>query len=160
MEVVKEKWILGDATWIVAYVIKICNTKYQNLESSNLWNKSSNKDIKIIDLTTVFNDQRVKFEEFQNNYNENGNNKIKPNENNSSINPGGNNSKLRVPEWKVKFKGNTTTVDVNKWDWFNHHKAEGLFEGMYMPHPHNHDKWKKKRSDWNCNRINQRKLKA
>ena len=26
------------------------------------------------------------------------------------INPGGNNSKLRVPEWRVKLKGNMTTV--------------------------------------------------
>ena len=27
-----------------------------------------------------------------------------------------------------------------------------------MPHPHNHDKWKKKRNEWNDNRINQSKL--
>ena len=61
----------------------------------NVWNKSGKKDTEIIDLTTAMNDQRMKFEEFQNNYNENGNNKIKHNEKNLSMNPGGNNSKLR-----------------------------------------------------------------
>ena len=81
----------------------------------------------------------MKFEEFQNNYNENGNNKFKPNEKNPSSDPCGNNSKLIVPEWRVKFKGNTTTVYGKKWDWCKHHKAEGLFEGLYMPKPHNHD---------------------
>ena len=40
--------------------------------------------------------QRMKFEEFQKNYNKNRNNKIKPNENNPSSNPGDNNSKLKV----------------------------------------------------------------
>ena len=29
-----------------------------------------------------------------------------------------------------------------------------------MPCPHNRDEWKKKRNEWNDNRINQRKLKA
>ena len=160
VEVVKEKWILGDATCTVAYVIKTYNSKYRNFEGSNVWNKSGNKDTKIIDLTTALNHQRMKFEEFQNNYNKNGDNKITPNENNLSGNPGGNNSKLRVPEWRVKFKGNTATFDGNKWDRCKHHMSEGLFEGMYMPHPRNHDKWKQKRNEWNDNRINQRKLKA
>ena len=160
MIVVKEKWILGDATCTVAYVIKICNTKYQNLDGSNVWNKSINKDAKIIAFNIALNYKRMNFEEFQNNYNENWNNKIKPNENNPYINPGGNNSKLRVPEWRVKFKGNTTTVDRNKWDWCKHHNAEGFFEGMYMPHPHNHDEWKQNRNWFNDNRINQRKLKS
>ena len=76
-----------------------------------MWNKSINKDTKIISLTNSLNDQRMKFEEFHKNYNKNRNNKIKPNENNPSSNPGGNNSKLRVPEWRVKFKGKKTTVD-------------------------------------------------
>ena len=67
--VVKEKWIMGDATCTVAYVIKICNTKYRNLEGSKVWNKSRNKGTKIIALTNALNDQRFKFEEFQKNYN-------------------------------------------------------------------------------------------
>ena len=93
------------------------------MEGSNVCNKSSNKDTTIIATTTELNDQRMKFEEFHKNYNNNGNKKIKPNENNESSNTGGNNSKLRVPEWRVKFKGNTTTVDRKKWDWCKHHKA-------------------------------------
>ena len=52
------------------------------------------------------------------------------------------------------------TFDGKKWYWCKHHNAEGLFEGIYMPHPHNHDKWKQKRNEWNGNRINQRNLKA
>ena len=44
VEVVKDKWILGDVTCTFAYVIKTCKIKYRNLEGSNVWNKSSNKD--------------------------------------------------------------------------------------------------------------------
>ena len=62
VEVVNDKWILEDATYMVACVIKTCNTKYQNLEGSNVWNNSSNKYTKIIALTTALNDQRIKFE--------------------------------------------------------------------------------------------------
>ena len=69
VEVVKDKWILGDSTCTVAYVIKICNTRYRNLEGSKVWNKSRNKGTKIIALTNALNDQRFKFEEFQKNYN-------------------------------------------------------------------------------------------
>ena len=97
MRVSREKWILGETTCTVAYVIKTCNAKYRDLEGSNVWNKSSNKNTKIIALTTALNDQRMNCEEFQNNYNKNGNNKMKTNENNPSSNTGGNNSKLRVP---------------------------------------------------------------
>ena len=67
------------------------------MEGSNVWNKSGNKDTKIISLTTALNDKMMKFEEFHKNYNENGNNRIKLNEKNPSSNTGGNNSKLRVP---------------------------------------------------------------
>ena len=77
-----------------------------------------------------------------------------------SSNPDGNNSKLRVPEWRVKLKCNTTMVDGNKWDWCKHSKSKGLFEVMYIPHPHNYNKWKQKRNECDYNRINQRKLQA
>ena len=93
VEVVKDKRILGEATYTVAYVIKICNPKYRNLEGSNVWYKSSNKGTKIIALTTALNDQKMKFKESQKNHDENGNNKIKINKNNPSSNPGCNKSK-------------------------------------------------------------------
>ena len=79
VEVVKDKFIFGDAICTVAYVIKTCNTKYRNLEGSNVWNKSSNKNNKVIALTTELNDQRMNFEGFQKNYNKNVNKKIEPN---------------------------------------------------------------------------------
>ena len=56
VEVVLNKWILGDATCMVVYVIKTYNTKYRKLEGSNVWNKSSNKDTNSIALTIVLND--------------------------------------------------------------------------------------------------------
>ena len=43
VEVVKDKYIFGDATCTVMYVIRTCNTKYRNLEGYNVWNQSSNK---------------------------------------------------------------------------------------------------------------------
>ena len=70
----------------------------------------------MIALNAALNYQKMKFEELQKNYNNNINKKIQPNEKKSYSNLGGNNSKLIVPEWSVKFKGNTKTVDGNKWD--------------------------------------------
>ena len=76
VEVVKEKWIFGDAICTITYLIKTCNNKYRNLEGFNVWNKSSNKETKIIALTTKLNNQRMKSEYFQKNYNGNRNTKI------------------------------------------------------------------------------------
>ena len=38
--------------------------------------------------------------------------------------------------------------DGKTWWWCPHHKKEGLFDGLYMPHkPSEHDEWKKKKDE-------------
>ena len=63
-------------------------------------------------------------------------------------------SKLFVPEWRVENKGESCTVDGTTWHWCSHHKREGLFDGMYMPHKEcDHDAWaKKKKERWGKNK--------
>ena len=49
-----------------------------------------------------------------------------------------------MPEWKVKFKGKNISQDGRDWVWCSKHKKPGLFNGCYMPAPHDHDEWEKK----------------
>ena len=64
--------------------------------------------------------------------------------------------KLFVPDWRVENKGEQVDHDGTTWYWCHHHKKEGLFDGMYMPHKEcDHDAWvKKKKERWGNKRKN------
>ena len=71
-------------------------------------------------------------------YFENGDNSGGNNENGSSSSS--KSKKLKIPEWRTKNTGPVNTVDRQQWAWCPHHKSEGLLDGLYMPHPHDHAK--------------------
>ena len=56
--------------------------------------------------------------------------------------------KLHIPEWRTIKKGEKLDKDGKTWWWCPHHKKEGLFDGLYMPHKASeHDEWKKKKDE-------------
>ena len=62
-----------------------------------------------------------------------------------------------MPEWRMKKEGPMKIVDGVEWFWCPHHRLEGVFDGLYMPHkPEDHDKWKvekeRKRAEYNKNK--------
>lgn len=149
VEFIKDKWIMGDASCTVQYVISTLNNKFRNLEGSGSWNKTSEKDTKIIALATKLKDQEKKFNELQS--------QLKGSKGGGKTNSGSNNAaedsssskpkKLKIPEWRTKNTGPMKTVDGQQWAWCPHHKSEGLFDGLYMPHPHDHAKWKEEKNE-------------
>lgn len=144
VETLKDMWILQDARCNVPYVIRTSCTKYVNLVSAHKWAITSSKDTKIIALTTALNEHKKKFNELKTKVESNGGQG--GGSTNKTTKPGGDGKgKLKVAEWRIKFKGKTTTVDGKKWVWCKEHKSEGLFDGMYMPEGHNHDEWKKEK---------------
>ncbi len=65
VEVIKDEWIMGDPTCTIQYVILTLNTKFRNLNRAGIWNKTSEKETKIIALMTALNDQKKKFKELE-----------------------------------------------------------------------------------------------
>ena len=56
--------------------------------------------------------------------------------------------KLHIPEWRTIKKGDKVDKEGKTCWWCPHHKKEGLFDGLYMPHkPSEHDEWKKKKDE-------------
>ena len=58
-----------------------------------------------------------------------------------------------MPDWRMKKEGSMKIVDGVEWFWCPHHRLEGFFDALYMPHkPEDHDKWKaekdKKRAEY------------
>ena len=52
------------------------------------------------------------------------------------------NYKLKLPVWRTKKEGDKVNQEGKTWWWYPHHKKEGLFDGLYMPHkPSEHDDW-------------------
>ena len=144
VEVVKYKWIMGDPSCTIQYVISSLNTKFRNLEGAGVWNKTSENETKIIALTTALNDQKKKFKELETKIN------AKSTSSNSTSNSGGSDkgkSKLQVPEWRIKFKGQTTTHDNKRWVWCKKHKVDGVMDGMYFPKGHDHDEWQNNKDE-------------
>ncbi len=53
-------------------------------------------------------------------------------------------TKTRCPEWQVTKKGKTIKHEGCKYVWCTKHTSkDGSINGLYMPSPHDHDKWTK-----------------
>ncbi len=117
VKTLKDMWILQDPKFTIPFVIQTGCTKYVNLVGANKWNVTSAKGTKIIALTTALNDHKKKFNELKSKV-ESGGSSGK-NGGKTGGNPGGDKAvgKLKVPEWRIKFKGKTTTVNGKKWVW-------------------------------------------
>ena len=48
------------------------------------------------------------------------------------------------PKWKTKNDGYTNTVDGEKIFWCEKYLKEGKYNGLYIPPPHDQEKWLKK----------------
>ena len=56
---------------------------------------------------------------------------------------------MGFPEWRTKKGKDKVEKDGKTWWWCPHHKREGYFDGLYMPHkPCDHDKWAENKKKW------------
>ena len=121
------------------------NTTYKNLVGEKSWNKTSDKDAKIIALTTSINKQKKKWSDLVTKMNSSGVFTSKRGQDTKkSHKPQKNNSDL--PAWRTTFKGkNITGEDGISYDWCKEHVRERKYNGIYMPAPHDHAAWKRKK---------------
>ena len=115
--------------------------KYNNMIATKEWAKQDPKDAVIAALTTRINKL------------EGGNPKAKGT--NPQPNPRNNQPEESVPgcstlaKWCTETKGDKITRNGKEWHWCPHHKLEGKYNGLYMPHDPNesHKKWAAKKAE-------------
>ena len=120
-------------------IINDLSNVYKNMVAEGSWNKTSDKDAKIIALTSQIEGSKKKFGEFDE--------RIKALK---SGKPAGKKSekadgfKNGKDAWKFNKKGETCTHPVTgaQMKWCQHHGS-----GMYMPGDHNHEEWKKRKAE-------------
>jgi hypothetical protein len=132
---IKDDWEAGVDRNIDEVILK-AKAKYINMVSLDEWNKQDPKDVKIAALTTQLQD--LKHHVLTT---DSGDNKDKAT--GTSKKRGG-----QIDAWRMKKKGNHKRVDGVDYWWCPHHKWEGHFDGLYMPHkPEDHDEWKRNRDE-------------
>ncbi len=109
VETLKNLWILQDPKCTIPFVIQTSCTKYINLVGTNKWNVRSGKDTKIIAWTTALNNHKKKFNKLKSKVETGGIGSNSSNNDGSKKTDSSKNGKLKVPEWRIKFKGKTTT---------------------------------------------------
>jgi len=123
------------------------NTTYKNLVGEKSWNKTSDKDAKIMALTTSLNEQKKKWSDFASKMNSSGVTPGKRGQDNEKSHKLRKNNSV-LPAWRTTFKGkNITGEDGVSYDWCKEHVREGKYNGIYMPAPHEHAAWKKKKEE-------------
>ena len=118
--------------------------KYNNMKQAKRWKRSEDPSSKVISaLVTEVNNLKAMLTSG-----------ARRHAHMHTHEPKGKKPKLFVPDWRIENKGETCTVDGTTWHWCPHHKREGLFDGMYMPHKEcDHDAWaKKKKERWGSNK--------
>ena len=138
----KDKWEttnLGVDDEVLAEGVKTkMISKFNNMKLSKSWKKSEDPNSKVI---TALATQIQTLEK-----------KLTSKSTALATSSGGNNKgngKLGFPEWRTKKGKDKVERDGKTWWWCPHHKREGYFDGLYMPHkPCDHDKWAENKKKW------------
>ena len=117
-------------------------TKYNNMLQSGRWKRTEDASSKIISaLATEVQNLKQKLAE--------------TNTNQALATTEIKKPKLMIPQWRTENKGNKVVRDNKTWWWCPHHKKEGLFNGLYMPHkPEDHHKWAQEKKQLLNNKKN------
>ena len=124
-------------------------SKYNNMKLTKTWKKSEDPHSKVISaLATQVQTLQSQLK---------GNKKsLQANATASSSNGKVTNKtekELGFPEWRTKKGKAEVTRDGKTYWWCPHHKREGYFDGLYMPHkPEDHDAWKENKKKWQAKR--------
>ena len=117
----------------------LCTTilqKYNNMKQATRWTKTEDPASKIISaLTTKIDNLELA---------------LSAHTSSQTTAPSTSDTKpkLRIPEWRTIKKGDKVDRDGKTWWWCPKHKAEGLFDGLYVTHkPEDHDEWSRRNKE-------------
>ena len=117
--------------------------KFNNMKDASRWKKTEDPSSKIISALTT------KVENLEAALATNNTSTT----NNATTSETKSKPQLRIPEWRTIKKGDKVDKDGKTWWWCPHHKAEGLFDGLYVTHKsEDHDKWKKDKKNFRRNK--------
>jgi division protein CdvB (Snf7/Vps24/ESCRT-III family) len=151
VESAKMDWIGGDSTITSSVLIERANKWYKTLHKQKVWNKLSDEQTKILNLTTQLANSKNELKELKTQLQAHVTSKGKGNKggasegskSNSNSNPSTNDNKNvnweEEKKWRCKKQGETLTRNGIKYVWCGEGHNKG--EGMYMPHPHVHEEW-------------------
>jgi len=145
----KSSWIMEDIS-LPSEIIKKLDKMHYNMVANGSWINTKEKDTKIVVLTTMVNDMKMKYGALAKKVSFKG----EPKSGSSKKKGGGKTedgkkpTKTRCPEWQVTKKGNTIEHEGRKYVWCTKHTSkDGSINGLYMPSPHDHDEWAKAKAD-------------
>jgi hypothetical protein len=145
IDTLKNCWIMGEVT-NQATILTSLDKMYKNMVADGTWVNSSDKDTKIVALTTQLKQATKKLNELKK--------KVQtPTKLNHGNKRGGADTSKKTTKdqaklWCITKKGSTIDHDGKKFDWCPHHKSkDGSVNGMYMTSPHDHDAWAKAKAE-------------
>ena len=145
----KSQWIMEDISLPSDIILKL-DKMHRNMVADGSWVNTNEKDTKVVALTTAIQDVKKKYGELAKKVSFEGGTKggsAGAKGKGSSARPKPQ-TKTRCPEWQVTKKGNTIEHDGRKYVWCTRHTSkDGSINGLYMPSPHDHDEWAKKKAD-------------
>ena len=121
-------------------------SKYNNMKLAKTWKKSEDPHSKVItalatQVQTLQNQLKGKSNSQANATTSGSDNKLK--------NKSDKEKALGFPEWRTKKGKDEVKRDGKTYWWCPHHKREGYFDGLYMPHkPEDHDAWAENKKKW------------
>ena len=145
----KSQWIMEDISLPSDIILKL-DKMHRNMVADGSWVNTNEKDTKIVALTSAIQDVKKKYGELAKKVSFDTGTK-----GSSSGTKGKGSSanqkqqtKTRCPEWQITKKGNTIEHEGRKYVWCSHHTSkDGSINGLYMPSPHDHEEWAKKKAD-------------
>ena len=123
-------------------IISEANTLFKNLDSENEWNVVSEDQTKIIALTTKYEKAMKEIKALETKIKSAGNKNDKNDQGNSGSRENNDAAWEEEKKWRCTQKGKFLTKNGKKYVWCEHHFGG---KGMYMPNPHDHDKWVEER---------------
>ena len=135
-------------------VVSNMDKMYKNMLAEGTWKNTSEKDTKIVALSTKLDKTNEKLKEVKKQLaNAHGNG---PSEKRLEKGGGGRvarrgTMRARCEPWQVTKVGDHVTHPKTgaKYVWCPHHKSkDGTIDGMYMKHPHDHEAWLERRAQF------------
>lgn len=129
----KDEWEEGKSYTLDAISIDAVN-KFNNMVHQKLWNKADPKDAKLLALTTEVQDLKSQ---------------LKCTAVESSFGSNKRNGNSQLDAWRMKKGDEKKIVDGIQYWWCPHHKREGVFDGLYMPHDpdEGHAEWQRRKDE-------------
>lgn len=132
-----DKWVMGEETDKAVIIEKLCKL-YRNYVADKTWNTTSNRDAKIIALSTRIDEGKKQLAKVTDKLK-----KVSFDSEKGKPKTFYKGSAKAGDLWKFKWEGPDTKCPTTgaSYKWCKHHG-----DGMYMPAYHNHDEWAKNKA--------------